>query len=253
MSAGLLPDVLALACGAVPAPIAAIADWSCAHARLDAFPAGPILVLDAPRPHRAFVASPAVPDGFAARVAHALRDPAVDTFLAQAPAGTRAMVDTDGTSAVVYLDDLHDVDHDLAGARPADGHELLCATLSTPGHVRTTVTRHGPPPRHLLSSTWQRRVDDLLHAGLTGIWAVAWAEGAVRGVLWINDGRWRGTATRANRWLDARCAEHPDAAWPRIRARAARDGLQAFPDGIELTADGGLDVTVGFFRPPAAS
>lgn len=214
--------------GDLPPRIDALVPWDLAEThRLD-FKAGPVLRLGT-EVGRAYVANVGEPEGFAARVA-AWLGPDAGAFLATHP-GARAMVETDGTRATVFLDDLHEV------ARGT----VMCRTWAPDG-TRTTLTRHGRPPRHRLATAWQRRIDDLLHAGLVGLWGVRTdADGEVVSLLWVNDTRWRGDPEATARVIDTR----GDARWAQCREIAAASGVRAYPDGIEIQADGAWDVTVG--------
>lgn len=243
MSSRLMTDLFALAFPeGLPGHLAQLIRMDDVERERLAFKAGPILTFDA-RPHRAYIANVAEEATFDARMASTLGRPDIATFFQQAPTA-RKMVDSDGEEAVLYLDDLHEADSELTAH---DDHELMCATWNLSTDERTTLTRHGRPPRHLLPIPWQRRVDDLLHAGLVGLWAVRWNDASVRSLLWVNDTRWRGDPEQTSAVID----RTGDATWSAIRERTAAEGLLAYPDSIELLPDGRWDVTVGLLDPNA--
>jgi hypothetical protein len=233
---GVVADLFALAFrGPVPPLLDALVDWPAAEADRLAFKACPIVVLHGEGPPRGYVAD--VGDaGFDERVARVL-GPGAIAFFAEAP-GARRMVDTDGVTATLFLDDLH---ASAARLDPHGGHEVMCATWRWPDGERTTITRHGPPPRRLLAPRWQRHVDDVHHAGLGGIWAVRWRGDEVASLLWVNDTRWRGDPEATARAIDAL----DDPLWTSLRERAGAEGLALYPDSVEIGPAGAWEITVG--------
>ena len=232
-AAQLLIDLLHLAFEASPPP--AILALLPAAPAIDRFGAAPILTLGGGA--RAYVARVDDP-GFLDRVHAAFPDPDLRDFFLSAPQ-VRWMLDTDGASATAYLDDLQDHPTHAAGPR---GLTAMCATLHTPGHTRSCITRHGLPPFDLLDATWTTRLQRAIRAGLRGLWGVRWVDDAIAGLLCVNEDRWQGGHVEpAGAWLD-RFAEPR---WLATRQRAAADGFVAYPDAIEIRTDGAWDVTVG--------
>lgn len=161
-------------------------------------------------------------------------------FLDQAPAHTRLMVDSDGSDrAVVYLDDLQDVDH---GLRAPQGLELMCATLTLPGGAEAVVTRHTEPPLDLLSAPLRGRCEALREAGAEGLWALRWQQDRVVGLLWITESRWRDNVAESSGVV---AGLSPSPAYEGALAVVAQHGRQGYPDALEIIPDGGLDVTLG--------
>ncbi len=166
--------------------------------------------------------------------------PALEAFLGRAPDDTRLMVDSDGSErAVIYLDDLHEVDHQLSAP---DGQQLMCATLDLPEEREGQMSRHQEPPLSLLPDGLRRRLTSLLAAGAEGLWALRLAGQEIEGVVWISEARWRDSASLA-RVAASRVGDHPG-------YRAAldcleRNGRQGYPDALELRADGTIDLTLG--------
>ena len=201
----------------------------------------PVMPFGHTGPVRASTADRGAPERWAAWVREAWPHPDLDGFLALAPPGTRRMVDSDGgPTAVVYLDDLQDVAHGLDG--PA-GLPLLCATLTLPSGARGWLTRHAAPPLDVVSGPLRARVAELVAAGAGDLWGVRWSGGRPVGALWVTEARWRGDPDRASAVVEV--LGHPPG-WAAIRAASASVGLVAYPDGVELRAEGGADVTVGF-------
>lgn len=197
------------------------------------FPAGPVLELGGPGT-RAFVADPADPT-FLDR-ARATFPAEVVAFLEEHEG--RRMVETDGVTASLTRDDAH---HGM----PPEQSGLWCDVLRWPDGARIRVTRHAIPPRHLLPDAWVRRVDDLLHAGLVGLVGVRWAGDDVAGLLWVNDARWHGGTERTGQAIDA----FADPRWAAQRALARTHGFVAYPDSIEVDAEGRWWVTIGWHDP----
>jgi len=173
--------------------------------------------------------------------------PALDDFFDHVPADTRLMVDSDGSDrAVVYLDDLQQVDHRLQA--PA-GLELMCWTLELPDGTDGFLTRHREPPHDRVPPGQQAHVQALLDAGAEGLWALRWRGDQPCAVLWVSESRWRANAATTCQIAD-QLGSHPG-----FRAALgclAEQGHEGYPDVIELRADGGIEVTLGILTTPGA-
>lgn len=157
-------------------------------------------------------------------------------FAELSPPGARRMIDTDGATAELYLDDLQAVRHALPS--PTDD-PLMCLTLTLPGGGRTAITRHDAPPVALVPA-----LGDAIDRLPGGVWGVRWRRGAVLSAVWVSEARWRGDTEAKTAAFDAAFPDHPRFA--AIRALAAAHGLVAYPDAVELGVDGRVDLTVGF-------
>ena len=164
----------------------------------------------------------------------------LERFLSLAPPDTRLMVDSDGSErAVVYLDDLQEVEHTI---RAPAGDELMSATLELPEERVGCLTRHSEPPLSPIPAELRRRLMALLAAGAEGIWALRLHEGQVEGVVWVSEARWRRNAPAA-RLAASRVGDHPS--YRAALACLERHGHQGYPDALELRADGTTDLTLG--------
>ncbi|MBW2455163.1 MAG: hypothetical protein JRI68_11665, partial [Deltaproteobacteria bacterium] len=149
-------------------------------------------------------------------------------------------LDSDGSDrAVVYLDDLQQVDH---GLTVPDGLELMCWTLSLPAGTEGFLTRHREPPRPWVPQALSHHVAALLDAGAAGLWAVRWQDQEPVAVLWVSESRWRGNTATTLRIAD-QLGQHEGYAV--ALAYLAEQGRQGYPDVIELREDGGIEVTLG--------
>jgi len=158
-------------------------------------------------------------------------------FAALSPAGARRMIDTDGVTAELYLDDLQAVPHELPS--PTDD-PLMCLTLSLPAGGRTSITRHDAPPLEAVTPALADRVRRLPG----GVWGLRWRRDAIVSALWISEARWRGDHADKTSAFEAAFPDQPRLA--ELRALAAEHALVAYPDAVELHADGRVDLTVGF-------
>lgn len=228
---GLLERVF----GEVPEGIAALIDEERTDTRLIDFEVGPIFPFDAERGPRVAMADGADPARWE-RVVRA-RWPGVDGLLAQAPAGCRRMVDTDGREAVVYLDDLQ-----VQGVPSPDWlpHVLMCQTWSSADGAPGFLSRHDEDPRPLLSEALVRRAAAL--EGAPGAWSVRWAERRPVSLLWISEARWRRNPDEA---LERLARVGRSEAWEATAAWLAERGMLAYPDAVEVFEDGRIDVTLG--------
>lgn len=235
-------DLLSLAFGGqVPARVLDI--WPDALAERHAldFKAAPILRLNGPT--RCFVSNGYEDAAFVERVASAFPDPAVRPFFTQLGADTRKIIDTDGQTAELYLDDLQRSTHDLD--LPAD-LQWMCATLELGTGRRTAISRHGALPTTLLSAFWQTRATSL--GPLQGLWGLRWHGGEVTSLLLINEQRWRGDPASSTRAIDALA----DPRWDACCAAARSAGLACYPDAIEFHAEA-IDITIGIYDPARPS
>jgi len=165
--------------------------------------AGPIL--SAWDDHRFYIAARHAPERWHEALS-ALAPGAVD-WLQDAPEGTRRVLDTDGRSAEVILDDLH-----------LDGSNIMCRVW-TPRGEESYRRVHAPPPSF-------RRLSELEGFGM-----LAHRQGTLEHLLWIPEGR---TPERAEAAVAlARALDLLPGAFP--------DGASI--DGIEVRSDGGVFLT----------
>lgn len=230
--------------GGVPAWVDRLVDRRVVSRRLEDFKLNPVLpVEDAARPARIALSDGDEPDRWEAAVLEGLGDARVAPFLGLAPRGTRRMIDTDGASSELYLDDLQDVEHGLASPTV---DPLMCWTLSLPRGCRAVFTRHVTPPWARVCEGLAGGIDALMEHGATGIWGVRWRDAAPTGVLWVSEARWRGDHEAKIEVFEAALGR--PARWRSIRELAAAHRLVAYPDAVELGVGGEIDLTVGFLR-----
>ncbi len=209
---------------------------------LEDFKLGPIFPVHASRASRIAVSDQGEPERWRRAVLDAFPLPKLERFLDSVPPGTRRMIDTDGRTGVVYLDDLQDVDSGLADA---SGRPLMFLTFDTATEKLGSGTRHREPPKELLEGLLAERLDLLLRAGAVGLWSVRWEAKRPVGLVWISESRWRHNPGEASAVARQLGAHHGLEACARA-AQAA--GYSAYPDAIEARADGSWDITLGFCR-----
>lgn len=158
-------------------------------------------------------------------------------FLELAPA-SRRMIDTDGTTAEVFLDDLQQARVSLPAPR---GFPLMCLTLAIPSGEVTCVTHHEKPPFELLQGGILDAMRALVDKGATGKWGVRWRGDQATGFVWVSESRWRGNAGTTRAIVESYAAPP---AWERIRSAAESGGLAIYPDAIDVD-ETRFDVTVG--------
>ena len=167
--------------------------------------AGPILAADGA--HRFYVAAGHAP----ARWPEALQAlaPGAIPWLAEAPAGTRRVVDTDGQHAEVLLDDLH-----------LDGSSIMCRVWTPRGEEAYRQV-------HTVPASFRRLTQ------LEGFGMLAHRQGVQEHLLWVPEGRTPERAAAALT-LARSLGLVPD----------AFEGLVgAHIDGIEVRSDGGVFLT----------
>lgn len=224
----------------VPAGLGALLDPHEIARDLTAFKAAPILPSDRSRARRCYVADVGDAAGWRARCVARWPSHSLAAFFDQVPEHARRMLDTDGLRDVFYLDDLHLVD--TAVPLP-DGLLLMCETVALPDGERSRLTRHGELPVELLSGPWALRARAVEALGLGGMWGLRWDASGVRSLLLVNEDRFR-PGVDPRRAAD-RVTEAGVDGWDDCRAAAERSGRVAYPDAIEVLADGSWDVTVG--------
>jgi hypothetical protein len=223
--------------GGVPDVVDALVDRRLAAKHLIDFKLGPIAPLGADRPVRVAVSDRGEGEAWRSKVVGAFEHPALAAFLDSMPARARRMIDTDGETAVVYLDDLQNV-----GATDA-GDVLMCRTLDLPNGESGRITRHEVPPRERLTGVLGERLDQLLGLGATGLWGVRWRGNVPTGVLWVTESRWRGNSAETTAIAGA-IGSHP--LWVALTDLARTSGLVAYADALEVRDDGSCDLTLGF-------
>lgn len=228
--------------GTLHAQRAALVDVAQCAALLEDFKLGPIFPLAASRPPRIALSNQGEVTRWRSAVLAAFPHPKLERFLDSVPASARRMIDSDGATAIVYLDDLQDLE---GGARDAEGRPLMFLTLDTRSGRLGAGTRHEAPPRALLDGVLAQRLAQLEAAGAVGLWSVRFEAKRPVGVVWVSESRWRKNPEVAIGVLN-RIGTHPGIDASARAAQAA--GYLAYPDAIEARADGSWDVTLGFVR-----
>lgn len=204
------------------------------------------------RPTRMALSDQREPTPWQQAVGHQWPSAEAARFLNQVGAGSRRMVDSDGsTTAVLYLDDLQATSHELVPPGDLATLELMCATLTLPGEQRGWLTRHAEPPLKWLDGPLRERTHALLDLGAVGLWALRWSGAEVEAVLWITESRWRGNADTAQAAVMALLKQNqaPPVATETLatlQACLAPLGHRIYPDAVELSPRGVIDLTIGF-------
>jgi len=222
---GLLDEILRVVFpDGLPARLEPALDLARSAQGLEDFKLNPVLCLESGRQRIAASDHGEPAAEWIERMARAWPALPLCEFFAKGAAAPRRMVDTDGDSAVFYLDDL-------------DEGEVMCRTLASDG-AETTVTRASEVPAELRSA-----LERLTRAGASGgFWAIRQQAGAPRSLLWISESRYRKNAAESARVVDALGG---GSAWERLKRAAEARGFVAYPDAIELYPDS-TEVTVGF-------
>jgi hypothetical protein len=228
-------------------PLHTLVDRRLCSQLLEDFKLGPIFPLGATRAARIALSNQNEPERWQRAVQSAFPHAKLEKFLVSVPAGARRMIDTDGRTGVVYLDDLQDVED---GLRDAAGRPLMFLTLDSKTGKLGAGTRHVDPPTHLLDGLLAERLVQLLDAGATGLWSVRWEAKRPVGLVWVSESRWRHNPENAIA-VAGRLGSHSGI---EVCVRAATAaGFVAYPDAIEARADGSWDVTLGFCRQRSPS
>ncbi|TNF34716.1 MAG: hypothetical protein EP329_06935 [Deltaproteobacteria bacterium] len=238
MSRAFVDALLALAFPDGVAPwLDALVDRDLCGRLLADFKLNPVLPRDPGRPCRVALSDQGEPERWERLVLAAFPLRRTEVFAALSPPGARRMVDTDGETAELYLDDLQAVAHALPSPT-AD--PLMCLTLTLPGGGRTSITRHGAPPLAAAPPA----LHDAIRRLPGGVWGLRWKRDAVVSAVWVSEARWRGDHVEKTAAFAAAFPAQPRFA--EVRALAAAHALVAYPDAVELHVDGRVDLTVGF-------
>ncbi len=217
-----------------------LVDRALAAELIEEFKLGPIFPLGSPRAPRIALSNQGEPVRWRNAVLGAFAHPKLERFLDSVPPSARRMVDTDGDSTIVYLDDLQDVE---GGLVDASGRALMFLTLDTVSGRLGSGTRHTEPPQELLDGVLAERLTELVRLGAAGLWSIRWEAKRAVGLVWVSESRWRKNAGSAAELLRA-LGTHPGIEECARAASAA--GYLAYPDAIEVRDDGSWDVTLGF-------
>ena len=150
--------------------------------------------------------------------------PDAAAFIAGIAADARVVLEVGAEAVRVFSDD-------LSGA-------VMCRCLDLPSGIQTTLVRTPAPP-----DTFRARAAAL---PIDGFWATRNQGSKPVGALLVNEARNQGDPELPAREVDA-WTDLPG--WHAARRLARDAGLIAFPDGLELLASGGYELTVGFCAP----
>ena len=227
----------------LPSRLEALLPRSIPAARLEDYALNPVLSTRPAAPPRLAIARASAPQSWEKALQLLWPDSGAQDFFSQAPAKARRMLDSDGGEEVVfYLDDLQDHEEDLQHKL---GGTLVCMCLHHPSGRQSHITRHLTPPMGILPEALEAVLKSWVSQGAEGVWGIHWREGLPSGVLWITESRWRGRLA----WNRAilRGWGLPKG-WELLERAALKQGLQIYPDAVELLPDGQRDITVGFLR-----
>lgn len=150
--------------------------------------------------------------------------PDAATFIGGLPTNLRVVLEVGAGMLRVFSDDL--------------SGDVMCRCLDLPSGLQTTLVRTPQPP-----DAFRARAADL---PIDGFWAARQQGPETVGALLINETRNQGDpelpARALDNWTDLD-------GWHAARRLARDAGLVAFPDGLELLAWGGYELTVGFCAP----
>ena len=240
----MLQDLTSSLWPAGPLPsICAFLDTVVVERDLDRFVFNPILC---PNSVRVSVGDSLAPETWRRVVMTHWSSREIDSFLSEAPASARRMIDTDGSArAVLYLDDLHLASHQLLDHPDGD---IMCATLEVPSGRRGFLTLCDKPREALAETALATPFNRLWDAGARGMWALRWCDRQPIGALWISEAVHNSSIEHARAVADSLACP----AWPEVDRVTSMHSWLAYPDGIELRIDGSYDLTVGFQRPERA-
>jgi hypothetical protein len=213
----------------LPTGLAGLVDLDLADRLLADFKLGIVLPFGG-GPTRLAVSDEGDPTGWVAWI-HSRWGAVADTFLASGPPGCRRMVDTDGRTARLFLDDLHE-----------HGCPEMCRMLALPSGGESHYTRHSSLPLVLLP----RELRDTAQLLTGGLWGLCWDQDRCIGGLWISESRWRKDPERTAALVEQ--ALDPPPPWGRCRDALAPLGWRLYPDAVELRKGNQIDVTLGWVK-----
>jgi len=153
-------------------------------------------------------------------------------FIDDAPEACRRVLDTDGHSDHIFLDDLQ-----AHGEKDATGADRICRIWSPNSEIEEIIKLSNSDTKPYL-----HRVSDRALMNLGGIWAARKNRNDILSTLWISESKWRKNDRITREWVEA---SNPPPAWGRIHDAFLRHRLRIYPDAVEFHADGRIDLTVG--------
>jgi hypothetical protein len=217
-----------------PERLGPLLDRELAARLLEDFKLGPIFPLASARRPRIAISNQGEVARWRSCVLDAFPHPRLARFLDAVPPEARRMIDSDGESAIVYLDDMQDA-----------GEGLMFLTLDPRSGRLGRGTRHSEPPRDLVAGVLADALTALLGRGAEGIWSVRYVQKKPVGLVFVSESRWRKNHAKVNAILDA-LGTHPGI--EACRSAGSEAGFVAYPDALEALPDGSWDVTLGFVR-----
>ena len=170
------------------------------------------------------------------------RSPVVP-FSRSAPTGVRKMLDLGQGSAVVYLDDLHLVEHTFES--PV-GNELLCVSMNSETGSVDVMSRHDRFPGDVFGEQASRFMAYQDRMPREGVWGVRWRDGVPVSVLCVTETETRTQTNAGIAFLEARKQFPPIALYCEM---IRQWGMRPYLDSAELYPDGRVDWTLGSLGP----
>lgn len=242
----LVQESLLAAFEGTPNPVLlGLLDLEHAGAHLTQFSYGPVFSYDGTVcTPRLTVSDVGDSEGWLRRVKAQWSSAQVDAFLSRGPNGCRRMVDTDGETTLLYLDDLQDVTHRMES--PLAGVPLLCASYAIGDGEETVMTRHEHFPESLLLSHAPHLISLRNACDMEGVWGIRWQGGEAISLLCVTEVRTRSGVDRAIQAMAALPASDGQKGFCKVmRSRE----LRPYPDSVEFFPSGRLDVTLGVLAP----
>jgi len=153
------------------------------------------------------------------------------------------MIDVGRNGAALYLDDLHDVDHEFES--PTGGPLLCAAKELTTGEV-SLMSRHRSFPFETLGDDAAQFVCHADRMPREGVWGIRWVESKAVSVLCVTEVKTRTAVADGMAYLEAR--EHIPGV-REFRTVCLALGVRPYLDSAELYPSGRIDMTLGILGP----
>jgi|TARA_B110000495_G_C22933264_1_gene545667 hypothetical protein len=223
--------------GRVPIAFTEMIDFGLADKLLSEFKMVIVLPLGKPQPVRVVWSDAGEPNRWQEKVTSFLSAGSAG-FLENGPARCRRVLDSDGSTGELFLDDLHY----LPGSDPS----TMCSIYNPGQDGCLSVRRVDSPvafelPRELL---FHRAFLQSLAIG--GMWAVR-MDSAERlmSVLWVTEAKNKGNFKDVNAVVER---NEPPPQWGELNGMLSETPYEPFVDALEFFLDGRIDLSVAFHQ-----